>query len=231
MRSRAVIVATLALAAAACGTPDTPAPTQKTAGAEALRAFEQRDCVAAAPLLREAVVQTTDVKLHYALAVCASHLDIRQEAITHFKWVLAHAAADSAEAKVAREWLTAVGVIRQEEQPAASVAETPADPEVGRSTVRGQIVEAEGSVSRVQLFLRGRPGTPTANFQYVVRTRDDGRFQFQAIPAGTYKLSDKIVGKPAWRLRVDVPPSGEVEVALTAADRFPDRDDFPDDGT
>lgn len=228
-----MVVAALTLAVAACGTPETPAPSGQTAArTEALRAFEQGDCTAAAPLLREAVAQApADVKLHYALAVCASHLDIRQEAITHFKWVLTHAAADSAEAEVAREWLTAVGVIRQEEQPAASVAETPVDPEVGRSTVRGQIVEAEGSVSRVQLFLRGRPGTPTADFQYVVRSSDDGRFEFKAIPAGTYMLTDRIVGKPTWRLRVDVPESDELDVHLTAANGFSARDDFPEDGT
>lgn len=226
-------LAAVALAAAACGSPQTPAPTAQAPGAEALQAFERGDCAAAAPLLREALGKAPqELRLHYALGVCASHLDIRQEAITQFQWVVANAPADSPEAKVARDWLVAVGVIR-EPQPAAAVAEPApsSDPDVGNSTVRGQIVAAGTPVSRVQLFLKGRPGTPTAAFQYVLRTRDDGRFEFKRIPPGTYMLSDKLAGKPDWRLRVEVPESGELDVQLTASNRLPDRDDFPEDGT
>ena len=223
----------IGILAAACGTPPPDAPARSAVpGAEALRAFEQGNCAAAAPMLREVLMQTPrELALHYALAVCATHLDIRQEAITHFQWVLANAAPESAEAKVARDWLITVGVIRAP-QPAAAVAdaEVSPDPDVGNSTVRGQIV-AEGPVSRVQLFLKGRPGTPTAAFQYVRRTRDDGRFEFTRIPAGTYMLSNTIAGKPEWRLRVDVPESGDLDVQLTTANRFPDTDDFPEDGT
>ena len=224
----------IGILAAACGTPPPDAPARSAVpGVEALRAFEQGNCAAAAPMLREALVQAPRERaLHYALAVCATHLDIRQEAITHFQWVLANAAPESAEAKVARDWLMAVGVIPAP-QPAAAVADAKAspDPDVGNSTVRGQIVAADGPVSRVQLFLKGRPGTPTAAFQYVGRTRDDGRFQFTRIPAGTYMLTNTIAGKPQWRLRVEVPQSGDLDVQLTAANRFPDKDDFPEDGT
>lgn len=229
-RHHAGLVAVVLLAAA-CGAP--PGSTLKIdASVQALHAFERGDCSTAAPLLREALIDAPrQLSLHYGLAVCATHLDIRQEAITHFQWVLANAQPESAEAKVAREWLTVVGVIRPEaEQPAAAVADPPVEPHVGRTTVRGQIL-ADGSVSRVQLFLKGRPKTPTAELQYVVRTGNDGRFEFTRIPAGTYMLSNTLVGEPAWRLRLDVPESGELEVQLSAANRFPDRDDFPEDGT
>jgi hypothetical protein len=218
---------------AGCGTP--PASTSGTpdAGVEALRIYAQGDCPAAAPRLREALVEAPrQLNLHYALAVCATHLDIRQEAITHFQWVLANAAAESAEATVAREWLTAVGVIRPEqEQPAAAIADAPVDRDVGRTTVRGEVAAAGGSIPRMRLFLKGRPKTPTGEFQYMALTGDDGRFEFRRIPAGTYMLSDTIVGTPEWRLRVDVPATGEVDLQLTAANRFPERDDFPEDGT
>lgn len=232
--SRRALAALAALAlATACGAP--PGPVSRTAdpGAEALRAFQQGDCNAAAPLLREALVRSPqEVRLHYALGVCASRLDIRQEAVAHFQWVVANAAPDSPEARAAREWLVAVGVIR-DPQPAAAVPATdaPADPDAGQTTVRGRIVTEDGVVPRLRLFLKGRPGTPTAEFQYVTLPREDGRFEFARIPGGTYMLSDAIVGKPRWRLRVEVPASGEIDVPLTAANGFAARDDFPEDGT
>lgn len=232
--SRRALTALAALAlTTACGAP--PGSVSRTAGpgAEALRVFEQGDCNAAAPLLREALVRSPqEVPLHYALGVCASRLDIRQEAITHFQWVVANAAPESPEARAARDWLVAVGVIR-DPQPAAAVAasDAAADPDVGQTTVRGRIITEDGSVPRLRLFLKGRPGTPTAEFQYVALPRNDGRFEFSRIPAGTYVLSDTIVGKPRWRLRVEVPASGELDVPLTVANAFPTRDDFPEDGT
>jgi len=45
------------------------------------------------------------LSLHYGLAICASWLDIRDEAMREFQWVVDHAFAASDEARVAREWL------------------------------------------------------------------------------------------------------------------------------
>lgn len=236
MRQRGhAVVVTLVLAATACGTP--PGSVSRTAepGAEALRVFEQGDCNAAAPLLREALVDAPrQVRVHYALAVCASHLDIRQEAITEFQWVLAHASADTEEARVARDWLTAVGVLRQrvEDAPAASVP-TSGGPDVGRTTVAGQVAWGEGTApvrtSHLQLFLQGRPGTPTEGFQYLARTDGEGRFEFRQVPPGRYKLTDKLGKKPIWRLGVDVPADGTLSVPLTSENSRAARDDYPED--
>ena len=60
---------------------------------------------------------------------------------------------------------------------------------------------------------------------------EEGRFQFDRIPPGTYKLTNMLAGKPAWRLRVDVPPEGAVNLELTPANSLASRDDFPEDGT
>src|SRR2546428_13481223 len=46
-----------------------------------------------------------DVLLLSRLAIASSWLDRRDEAMTEFEWVVAHAAVTSDEARVAREWL------------------------------------------------------------------------------------------------------------------------------
>lgn len=220
---------------AGCGTP--PSTSSKPdAGAQALGLFEQGDCAGAAPLLRQALASASgQLALHYALGVCAAQLDIRQEAITEFQWVLANA-PDSPEAGVAREWLTAVGVLRKpDETPSATPNTAAVEPDVGRTTVRGQVVWDDGQspvpTYRLQVFLKGRPGTDTAAFQYMVRTDREGRFRFDRIPPGTYKLTNQLAGKPVWRLRVNVPADGALDMNLTAANSTAARDDFPEDGT
>src|SRR5205823_2678169 len=108
---RALAALLVGLALAACGSPPT-AKEEPDGVAEALRAFDRGDWVAAARLLREAVAkQPTDLRLHYSLAVTVTHLELREEAIREFQWVLANAPAGSPEAIAARNWLLAAGVL------------------------------------------------------------------------------------------------------------------------
>ncbi|HEV8614037.1 MAG TPA: hypothetical protein VGU22_00955, partial [Methylomirabilota bacterium] len=128
--------------------------------------------MAAARLLREALVKDpANLKLHYYLAVSVTHLDLIEEAVREFQWVLANAPASSAEAQAARTWLTAAGRLGKERTAAATpVEETPAN----ASTVHGQIVWNDGEPpvpkSRLQIFLRGLPNTPTKAEYHVQRT-------------------------------------------------------------
>jgi hypothetical protein len=218
-----------------CGNPSAPplAPTAtKTVdlAAEGLSALQKREMSRAADLLRQALVANpTNVTLHYSLAVAASHLDRRDEAMKQFQWVLANAPARSAEAIAARTWLTEAGVFKE----ATSRAESAGDETAGNSGVRGEVVWSGGPspvpTTRLQLFLKGLPNTPTAGLQYVLRTDQDGRFEFKRIPAGTYKLTNRIAGAPLWRLRVQVQPGETFGIELTPGNSLTARDDFPED--
>jgi hypothetical protein len=232
MAARLAALALAGLMLAACGSPAAPPPrAQYDVVAEALRAFERHEWALAARLLREAVVkQPSSLRLHYALAIAASHLDLLDETTREFEWVVANAPG-TAEAEVARRWLTNA---RRERAPAAVAAEPPPlDKEIGRSALSGQVVwnggEPPVKVTRMRLFLRGVPGTPTKDIQYVLRTDEDGRFRFANIAAGSFKLTDRIAGQPVWRLRVEIPADQSVSLQLGPDNSLRARDDFPDD--
>jgi hypothetical protein len=107
------------------------------------------------------------------------------------------------------------------------------DKEIGTSTLSGRAVWSGGEppvkLGRLQLFLKGVPGTPTKDIQYVLRTDEEGAFRFRNVAAGTYKLTNRIAGEPVWRLRVEVPPSREVVLELGPHNSLRARDDFPSD--
>jgi len=232
---RLAAVAFVALILAACGGPAPQPQAEYDVVAEALKAFERSDWVPAARLLREAIIkQPTTLRLHYALAIAASHLDLREETIHEFQWVLANAPG-TAEAGVARDWLTAAGILRApdpataEEQP-----RPPVDKEIGTSVLTGRVVWSGGEppikTTRMQLFLRGIPDTPTKGIQYVLRTDEEGAFQFKKIAAGPYQLTNRIAGQPLWRLRVEVPPDQDVTLELGPQNSLATRDDFAHGG-
>jgi len=216
---RRVLAAVLVgLALAACNGP-APAPKEAyDVAAEAMKAFDRGDWVPAARLLREAIVkQPTELRLHYSLAVADTHLELRDEAIREFQWVLGNAPAGSPEAVAARNWLIAAGVLTTptaagetatgtQEGDASAAAKN--DPFRGSSTLSGQVSWTDGEppvkIKRLQIFLKGIRNTPNADFFMVVRADDDGRFIFRSLPAGTFKLTDRIAGEPHWRLRVIV---------------------------
>src|SRR2546428_8060198 len=101
---------------------------------EAKTALATANWAAAAPHLRAALLQDPDsLFLHSNLAVCATWLDLKDEAIREFEWVVAHAPADSQETKTARSWLAANRAGTQSAA-AAQVAPSP-----GRSTAHGQV--------------------------------------------------------------------------------------------
>jgi hypothetical protein len=199
--------------------------------AEALKAFERSDWVPAARMLREALAkEPANLKLHYSLAITATHLDLIEEAVREFQWVLANAPAGSAEAQTARKWLTDAGRLGQEAPAAGKPADdTPAN----AAALHGQIVWPDGelpvSKSRLQLFLKGLGGTPTKDEYYVLRTDEEGRFKFKNVVPGAYKLTDRIAGKPLWRLRVQVQPNDDLALDLTPQNSAKNRDDFPQD--
>jgi hypothetical protein len=222
----------LALALGCQGPAAPPAPAARSdVAADADRAFQRREWVLAARLLREAIVHDPgNLTLHYRLAICASHLDLREEAIREFQWVLARAPAGSQEAETARQWLTAAGVLRA--APAAST-EPPPDETTGDARLTGRVVwnepgQAPVDPRRMQLFLVGLPDGPTKEQRYVLRTDEDGAYAFRRIVAGEYKLTNRTAGEPTWRLRVRLEPGREQVLDLTPVNSTRARDDFPE---
>jgi hypothetical protein len=235
MMRRLAALAIVGLVLAACSGPAPSPQAEYDVVAEALKAFERSDWVAATPLLREAIIkQPATLRLHYALAIAASHLDLREETIREFQWVLANAPG-TAEAEVARNWLIAAGVLRTPDTATAQEqSPPPVDKEIGTSGLSGRVVWTDGEppikITRMQLFLSGLPDTPTKGIQYVLRTDEDGAFQFKKIAPGPYQLTNRIAGQPLWRLRVEVPPDQDVTLELGPQNSLATRDDFPHGG-
>jgi hypothetical protein len=213
-------------------TQPTPAATARDVAAEAMAAVERADWGRAAELLREALrVEPTSLKLHYHLALAATHLNLRDEAIAEFQWVLAHVAPELPEAQEARRWLTDAGVLARSAPETVSTTASDAitHETSGDSVVSGRVVWANGKpTARLQVFLRGAPKTPTQTLQWVRRTDDSGHFEFRRIPAGTYMLTNTVAGEPTWRLRVQLEPGQTLTLDLSEANSAKVRDDFPE---
>lgn len=224
----------LAVALGACGSP-APPKAEYDVVAEAMKAFDKADWALAGRLLREAIVkQPADLRLHYSLAVSATHLELRDEAIREFRWVLANAPG-TPEADAARNWLLAAGALASGDgtgSGADEASQAARDPDRGDSIVRGQVSWNDGEppvkLLRLQVFLKGLPRTPNQNVQLVLRTDEDGRFEFKNVPPGTYKLTNRIAGEPLWRLKVNVAAGETTSVDLTPQNTTRVHDDFPE---
>jgi tetratricopeptide repeat protein len=232
--SRPVLIAVLVAVLLGCSGPAPQAPpAAPDIVAEAVKAFERSDWVSAARLLRQAVTkEPSNLALHYYLAITASHLDLIEEAVREFQWVLGNAPETSTEAQTARKWLTDAG--RLGRTTTATAATTDADAPVNAASLHGQIVWPEGqpplTTARRQLFLKGLGGTPTVHEFYSLRTDQEGRFSFTRVAPGAYKLMDRIAGGPTWRLRVQLEPSQDMALDLTPQNSVKNHDDFPQDG-
>src|SRR5262245_61143267 len=200
--------------------------------AVARQAFERGEWAVAAPHLRTALARDPEnLWLHYQLGICASWLDLRDEAIQEFRWVLAHAAPRSDEMLTARRWLSEAGVLTE-----AAAIESAAPTQygadaTGKSGVHGFITwgragESPVSQRRFKIHLVGLAGTPTKGLRYTVRTDADGRYKFQHVVAGPYRLTDAIAGRPKWRLKVALDPEQDVALDLAPENSVEVRDDF-----
>src|SRR3989475_12712895 len=164
------LLAIIARTAAGCQQRSAPAapPTAEVDHAAAgHRAFEPRDWGTAASLYRVAIQKSPDdLLLHYRLAIASSWLDRRDEAMTEFEWVVAHAAVTSDEARVARDWLAGARS-RSAARAGAAVPDTAVtERRVGEHGVHGRIVWDEGQGTQplkrapVHLYAPGEARTP-----------------------------------------------------------------------
>jgi hypothetical protein len=233
MRSSFALLALGALVIAGCqraATPGASAPAVVNHVDQAKTALATANWAAAAPHLRAALLQDPDsLFLHSSLAVCATWLDLKDEAIREFEWVVTHAPADSEETKTARSWLAA----NRAAIPSAAAGLTTDDSNAGDGRVHGQVLwgesaQAPAPLSRYQVFLMGLRDTPTKEFFRALRTDASGNYAFAKVPAGSYKLTDTIGPDPRWRMKVTVEQGQDLSIDLTPDNSVKRRDDFPE---
>src|SRR5437899_529 len=196
---------------------------------EAKTALATANWAAAASHLRAALLQDPNsLFLHANLAVCATWLDLKDEATREFEWVVAHAPADSEETKTARSWLAANRAGQSAAAELATDDPTPGDGRVHGQVLWGESAQAPAPLSRYQVFLVGLRDTPTKEFFRVLRTDHDGNYAFGKVPAGSYKLTDTIGPDPKWRMKVTLEQAQDLAIDLTPGNSVQRRDDFPE---
>jgi len=81
-------------------------------------------------------------------------------------------------------------------------------------------------MARLQLFLV--PENQDLKERYHLRTDEEGNFKFPDVVPGPYKLTNRVAGRPTWRLRVDLKGSEVKVLELTPANGVDSQDDFPE---
>lgn len=213
-----------------CQSPSRPVQSgapQDTATLAA-RALEGGRYAEALELYRQALAEAPGkVSLHYGLGVASSHLDRRDEAIREFRWVMQYGPPTAPEVAAARQWLAKARALMPARVTTPVSSQSREERQAGNSTLEGRAVFAEagqppGPMRRLQLFLVGQKE------RYHLRTDEDGSFKFPDVVPGPYKLTDRVAGKPIWRLRVEIRPSDSAVLQLSPANSVDVRDDFPE---
>ena len=237
MRRSIALLAALGLFLALAGCQRAAEPSVVASGpvgdavAEARQALALQAWAAAAPHLRTAIARNPDdLFLHFNLAICATWLELRDEAVREFEWVVAHAPAESDEARTARQWLADAG---GRARPAGARGGSAADPTAADGRLRGIVLWGETGQAplpqpRLQLHLIGLPGTPTKGLRHTLRSDEYGHFEFKRVAPGPYKLTNVIAGRPKWHLRVVVEAGRDAALDLTPENSLGVRDDFRD---
>jgi tetratricopeptide (TPR) repeat protein len=228
-----VVIGLFALLAG-CQSPSRPVQSSvpEDSGARAARALAEGRYADALGLYREALAEAPGkVALHYGIGVASSYLDRRDDAVRAFRWVVQYGPQTAPEVTAARQWLVRAGAL-----PSASLhtpaPSRPADErEPGNASLEGRASFADAGQApkpmvRKQLFLV--PENPTQKEYYNLRTDEEGNFRFANVIPGSYKLLDRMAGKPIWRLRIELKPSETKALELTPANSLAVQDDFPE---
>jgi hypothetical protein len=188
----------------------------------------RHDYAAAASFLRDVLGRhPADLEAHYRLGVSASHLDQVDEAGREFEWVIAHGEAGVAEVEIARNWLASRTAASA---PAPTVVSTTSDVPVQKpelASLTGKAVGPDKPMARLQLFLKGLPGTPVRSEYHLLRTDQQGAFHFANVVPGEYMLTNAVAGPVRWRLRVALTAGERRVLDLSPANDATVRDEFP----
>jgi hypothetical protein len=172
--------------------------------ATAREAMARRDYPAAITLLREVVARHPgDLEAHYRLGVSASQLDRLDDTRREFEWVVAHGDPGAPEVNIARDWLAAPASTSAV-QPTAAVDTAAAEPTPEHATVSGRAMGPEGAQSRLQLVLKGVPGSTVNDEFHLLRTDGQGNFRFVNVVPGDYVLSNPVARPLTWRVKLSL---------------------------
>ena len=220
-----------ALLVGACQGPAAPPPpaAAPTLASQAAEALALGDYARAADLYRRALAGSPDsLPLHYGLAVAASHLSLKDEALREFKWVLARGLKGSPEVEAARRWLASAGALAVPE--AAEAASDEARTRPALATLEGRMVLPEPGPNppqRRMVILYGLANSVTRDERHQVRTDENGRFRLPNLLPGAYMVTDAVSGSRNWRLRIELQPGQSATLDLTPTNHIKVRDDFP----
>ena len=218
-----------------CQSPSRPMQSSapEDPAAVAARALAEGRYADALGLYRRALAEAPGkVALHYGVGVASSYLDRRDDAIREFRWVVRYGPESAPEVAAARQWLMRAGaLVSLASLHAPAPARVTEEREPGNASLEGRATFAEPGQTpkpkaRIQLFLS--PENPTQKEYYNLRTDEEGNFRFPNVIPGSYKLVDRVAGKPIWRLRVELRPSESRTLELTQANDVAVQDDFPE---
>jgi hypothetical protein len=231
----AALLGTICVLVAAAGCRQTPPAPPKTVATvlepmvQAREAMDRHDYAAAVSFLRDALGRyPNDLEAHYRLGVSASHLDQVDEAGRQFEWVIVHGAPGAPEVQIAREWLAARTTAPA---PVSTVVSAETDAPVQKpelASLTGKAVGPDKPIARLQLFLKGLPGSAVKNEYHLLRTDQQGAFHFANLVPGDYMLTNAVAGPVRWRLRVALAASERRVLDLSPANDTTVRDDFPE---
>lgn len=224
-----ILLLTAALLLAACQQPpalQAPATSAVSPVAQ-LRAegdafMARGEYAAAVEKFRQAVdLEPASVPLRFALGTAYSFLEKRPETIAQFRWVVANAAASSAEHQAARRWLVQVGALVEEPVAAGQTAGAATDDKKTDAT-------APGSVVGETRWAGIGPGHEPIPLRISLIGRDEAtrhiglrrnvslgeRFDFKDVPEGEYRLVGIFDDRIVWDRSVSVKGGKQTEIAL-----------------
>lgn len=179
--------------------------------------------------------EPNDVALRFALAVALSHLDRRDEAIEHFKFVASRGEAWSAEVAMAREWLDKAGALDGSiPPPRQEPSQEAAAPSPSKGRLIGKLrwggIEPRDNLVRMTVTITGEDD---ANREVTLRGTNfklGWLYDFKNVPPGTYRVVGENSGTMMWDQKITVVPAKDTVFDLTDANSLVTPKDFTPSG-